>query len=58
MSGLGARLTVDPQGAIGEIYGGVPSKLTLELATLARQLAEKSGGESRTVLIGKAASSE
>ena len=43
--------------AIGEINDGVPSKLTLELATLARELAEKSGGESKTVLIGKAASS-
>ena len=39
--------------AVGEIVEGVPSKLTLELATLARQLAEKDGGESRTVLIGK-----
>ena len=38
--------------AIGEIADGVPTKLTLELATLARQLAEKSGGESRTVLVG------
>jgi electron transfer flavoprotein alpha subunit len=38
--------------ALGEIADGVPTKLTLELATLARQLAEKSGGESRTVLIG------
>jgi electron transfer flavoprotein alpha subunit len=43
--------------AVGEIAGGVPSKLTLELATLARQLAEKSGGESRTVLIGEGAGS-
>ena len=41
--------------AVGEIADGVPSKLTLELATLARQLAEKAGGESRTVLIGKGA---
>ena len=43
--------------ALGEINDGVPSKLSLELATLARQLAEKSGGESKTVLIGKGASS-
>ncbi|HUR17123.1 MAG TPA: electron transfer flavoprotein subunit alpha/FixB family protein [Candidatus Limnocylindrales bacterium] len=43
--------------ALGEISDGVPSKLTLELATLARHLAEKSGGESKTVLIGKDASS-
>ena len=42
--------------ALGEVNDGVPSKLTLELATLARQLAEKSGGESKTVLIGKGAS--
>ncbi len=41
--------------AIGEIADGVPTKLTLELATLARQLAEKAGGESRTVLIGPGA---
>jgi electron transfer flavoprotein alpha subunit len=41
--------------AIGEIVDGVPSKLSLELATLARKLAEESGGEDRTVLIGKGA---
>ncbi|MEX2547875.1 MAG: electron transfer flavoprotein subunit alpha/FixB family protein [Chloroflexota bacterium] len=41
--------------AIGEIADGVPTKLTLELATLARQLAEKAGAESRTVLIGPGA---
>lgn len=41
--------------AVGEIADGVPSKLTLELATLARQLAEKAGGESKTLLIGKGA---
>jgi electron transfer flavoprotein alpha subunit len=41
--------------AIGEISGGVPTKLTLELATLARQLGEKSGGESKTVIIGQGA---
>ncbi len=38
--------------AIAEIAEGVPTKLSLELATLARQLAEAAGGESRTVLIG------
>jgi len=42
--------------AIGEISEGTPTKLSLELATLARQLAEKSGGEARTVLIGAGAS--
>jgi electron transfer flavoprotein alpha subunit len=41
--------------AVGEIAEGVPSKLTLELATLARHLAEKAGGESKTVLIGEGA---
>jgi electron transfer flavoprotein alpha subunit len=41
--------------AIGEIVDGVPTKLTLELATLARTLAEKAGGESRAVLIGEGA---
>jgi electron transfer flavoprotein alpha subunit len=41
--------------AVGEVAGGVPTKLTLELATLARQLAEKASGESRTVLIGRGA---
>jgi electron transfer flavoprotein alpha subunit len=41
--------------AIGEIADGVPTKLTLELATLARQLSEKSGGEANTVLIGAGA---
>jgi electron transfer flavoprotein alpha subunit len=41
--------------AVGEIADGVTTKLTLELATLSRQLAEKAGGESRTVLIGNGA---
>jgi len=41
--------------AIGEIVDGEPTKLTLELATLARSLAEKAGGESQTVLIGAGA---
>ncbi len=41
--------------AIGEIADGVPTKLTLELATLARSLAEQAGGESQTVLIGAGA---
>ena len=41
--------------AIGEIADGQPTKLTLELATAARQLAEKSGGEARTVLVGAGA---
>ncbi|HYI22806.1 MAG TPA: electron transfer flavoprotein subunit alpha/FixB family protein [Candidatus Limnocylindrales bacterium] len=42
--------------AIGEIVDGAPTKLTLELATLARQLAESAGAEVRTVLVGPAAS--
>jgi electron transfer flavoprotein alpha subunit len=41
--------------AIAEISEGVPTKLSLELATLARQLAEAAGGESRTVVIGEGA---
>ena len=38
--------------AIGEVAGGVPSRLTLELATLARTLAEAAGTESVTVVLG------
>ncbi|HUG47216.1 MAG TPA: hypothetical protein VMP67_02270, partial [Candidatus Limnocylindria bacterium] len=41
--------------AVGEIADGAPTRLTLELATLARQLAEAAGGEVRTVLIGTGA---
>jgi electron transfer flavoprotein alpha subunit len=41
--------------AIGEIADEQPTKLTLELAAAARLLAEKSGGEARTVLIGAGA---
>lgn len=41
--------------AIGEIADGQPTKLTLELATLARTLAAASGGEARTVLVGSGA---
>jgi electron transfer flavoprotein alpha subunit len=41
--------------AVGEITDGQPTKLTLELATLARQLAEASASEARTVLVGPAA---
>jgi electron transfer flavoprotein alpha subunit len=41
--------------AIGEIADGKPTKLTLELATLARTLAEASGGEAKTVLVGEGA---
>ena len=39
--------------AIGEIADGAPTRLTQELATLARQLAEGSGAEAHTVLVGK-----
>jgi electron transfer flavoprotein alpha subunit len=41
--------------AVGELADGAPTKLTLELATLALTLAEKSGGTARTVLIGNGA---
>ena len=41
--------------AIGELADGQPTKLTLELATLARTLAEKAGVEARTVLVGAGA---
>src|SRR4051812_7523462 len=42
--------------AIGELVNGAATKLTLELATLARQLAEASGGQARAVLVGEGAS--
>src|SRR5205085_3223 len=51
-----AHLMAGQIWAIGEIADGEPTKLTLELATAARQLAEKSGGEARTVLVGAGAS--
>jgi electron transfer flavoprotein alpha subunit len=41
--------------AIGEVVDGQPSRLTLELATLAWQLAEGSGGQARAVLVASAA---
>jgi len=41
--------------AVGEVADGAPTRLTLELATLARQLAEAGGGEARTLLIGTGA---
>jgi len=41
--------------AVGEIVEGQPTKLTLELATLARRLAEASGGQSRTLIVGTGA---
>lgn len=41
--------------AVGEIADGKPSRLTLELATLARQLAAKAGAEAHTVLVGAGA---
>jgi electron transfer flavoprotein alpha subunit len=41
--------------AIGEISDRAPTRLTLELATLARQLAEASSGAARTVLVGQGA---
>ena len=42
--------------AIGELVDGAPTKLTLELATLARKLAEASGGAAGAVLVGEGAS--
>jgi len=42
--------------AIGELADGAPTKLTLELATLARQLADASGGSAAAVLVGEGAS--
>ena len=42
--------------AIGELVDGAPTKLTLELATLARQLADASGGSAAAVLVGEGAS--
>lgn len=41
--------------AVGELFQGQPTRLTLELATLARTLAEAAGAEARTVLIGSLA---
>ena len=41
--------------AIGDVVDGKPSRLTLELATLARQLAAAVGADARTVLIGAGA---
>jgi electron transfer flavoprotein alpha subunit len=41
--------------AIGEISEGAPTRLTLELATLAGQLAEGSGGGAYLVLVGPGA---
>ena len=41
--------------AVGEIADGQPTKLTLELATLARRLADASGGQSRTLIVGTGA---
>jgi len=38
--------------AVGELFDGAPTRLTLELATLAHQLAEAEGGAARTILIG------
>ena len=41
--------------AVGELADGAPTKLTLELATLARTMAEAAGHDARTVLIGAGA---
>ncbi len=42
--------------ALGDVADGAPSRLTLELATLARKLAADSGGTARTILVGADAS--
>jgi electron transfer flavoprotein alpha subunit len=42
--------------AVGELVNGAPTKLTLELSTLARKLAEPSGGNAATLLVGEDAS--
>ncbi|HET7677618.1 MAG TPA: electron transfer flavoprotein subunit alpha/FixB family protein [Candidatus Limnocylindrales bacterium] len=41
--------------AVGELADGAPTRLTLELATLARQLAEAGGTSAATVLVGEGA---
>jgi electron transfer flavoprotein alpha subunit len=41
--------------AVGEVVDGAPSRLTLELATLARRLAEATKGEAKSVLVGAGA---
>ena len=41
--------------AVGELADGQPTRVTLELATLARQLAEAAGAEAKTVLVGAGA---
>jgi electron transfer flavoprotein alpha subunit len=41
--------------AVGELADGTPTRLTLELATLARQLAAGAGTEAHTVLVGQGA---
>jgi electron transfer flavoprotein alpha subunit len=38
--------------AVGEVVDGSPTRLTLELATLAGKLAEAAGGSARTILLG------
>jgi electron transfer flavoprotein alpha subunit len=42
--------------AVGELVNGGATKLTLELTTLARQLADASGGKAAAVLVGEGAS--
>jgi electron transfer flavoprotein alpha subunit len=41
--------------AVGEVADGAPTRLTLELATLAGKLAADSGGTARTILVGSGA---
>ena len=43
--------------AVGELADGKPTRLTLELATLARELASTAGGEARVLLVGTGAGS-
>jgi electron transfer flavoprotein alpha subunit len=41
--------------AVADVVGGAPTRLSLEVATLARQLAEQPGGEAVGVVIGSGA---
>src|SRR3989337_1345051 len=41
--------------AVAELAGGRPTRLSLELATLARQLAQASGGTATVVAVGSGA---
>jgi len=42
--------------AVGEVADGAPTRLSLELATLARKLADEASGSAQTILVGEGAS--